>query len=242
MGALSDARVLLALARGEPQGATHAERLSGFYGPQAEHYDAFRERLLQGRRELLTDLGGRLGAGARVVELGAGTGRNLEFFGERVEHFERIELVDLCAPLLEQARKRWCGHENVHPVEADATTYRPRQAVDAVYLSYALTMIPDWFLAVDNALAMLAPGGLIAVVDFYVARRHPAQGHARHCGFARHFWPTWFAHDGVRPSTDHLPYLEAHCEPLALSERHAAVPYLPLLQVPYYRFIGQRRD
>jgi len=30
--------------------------------------------------------------------------------------------------------------------------------------------IPDWFLAIDNALRILKPGGIIAVVDFYVSR------------------------------------------------------------------------
>ena len=47
----ADAGVLLSLLRGMPRSATHEERLQAFYAPQAAHYDAFRERLLQGRRE-----------------------------------------------------------------------------------------------------------------------------------------------------------------------------------------------
>ncbi|MGB5466186.1 MAG: SAM-dependent methyltransferase, partial [Sedimenticolaceae bacterium] len=73
----TDSHVLWALLRGQPRGRSHAERLQSFYAPQASRYDEFRERLLQGRRELVADLAPS--RGARVIELGAGTGRNLDF-------------------------------------------------------------------------------------------------------------------------------------------------------------------
>ena len=240
MSLARDAGVLWALLRGQPNAGSHAERLNGFYGPQAERYDHFRERLLHGRRELLQELGSHLQSGDRLVELGAGTGRNLAFLEQRVDALGRVELVDLCAPLLAQARKRWRGRNNVYAVEADATGYRPSQPVDAVYMSYALTMVPDWFAAVDNALAILRPGGVLGVVDFYVSRPNPVPGRVRHGGFTRHFWPLWFAHDGVHPNADHLPYLESRCEVLSVSEQRAPVPYLPGLKVPFYRFLGRK--
>ena len=79
---VEDGRVLLRLLRGQPRAANHADRLEAFYAPQAEHYDRFRERLLHGRRELIERLDPR--PGQSVVELGGGTGRNLEFLGDRV--------------------------------------------------------------------------------------------------------------------------------------------------------------
>jgi S-adenosylmethionine-diacylgycerolhomoserine-N-methlytransferase len=154
-----------------------------------------------------------------------------------------VTLVDLCAPLLERARAR-CqakGWKNVQCIEADATRFGPDRPVDAVYLSYALTMIPDWFAAIDNALDMLRPGGVIGVVDFYVARKHPPHGLKEHGAFCRSFWPLWFGHDGVRPNPDHLPYLLAHTERVELVESHARVPYLPGLRCPHYRYIGRKR-
>ena len=43
---------------------------------------------------------------------------------------------------------------------ADATTFQPDAGkADVVTFSYSLTMIPDWFAAIDNALAMLRPAG-----------------------------------------------------------------------------------
>ncbi len=237
MGA-ADAKILWHLLRGQPRTGDHASRLAAFYGPQAADYDRFRERLLQGRRELIELM--NVPAGTSVVELGCGTGRNVEFFGDRLAALGRVELVDLCAPLLEQARARAANRPNVHIVAGDATSHAPAAPVDAVYFSYSLSMIPDWFEAIDNALRMLRPGGMVGVVDFHVSRRDPAAGRVRHGAATRAFWRTWFERDGVFPSPDHLPYLSRRFATQVVLERSAAVPYLPGLQVPWYLFIGRK--
>lgn len=235
----ADAGVLLSLLRGMPRNATHEQRLQAFYAPQAAHYDAFRERLLQGRRELLRSL--ELPRGARVVELGGGTGRNLDFFSDaQWERISRLQLVDLCPALIERARARTDGRPQLEVIQADATRWRPQGLVDCVYLSYALTMIPDWLAAIDNALAMLKPGGLLGIVDFYVSEARPALGLRRHGALTRWFWPKWFSHDGVHPHPAHLPLLRERMPQHTVVEADAAVPYLPLLRVPYYRFVGRK--
>lgn len=233
-----DARVLLALLRGQPRRGSHAERLEAFYGPQAGQYDAFRERLLHGRQAMIQAL--PADAGAHVVELGAGTGRNLEFFGERLAGLGRIDLVDLCPSLLAEARRRTGHLPNCHVHEADACTFRPPEPADIVYLAYALTMIPDWAAAIDNAIAMLRPGGTLGVVDFYVSAARPAPGLVRHGAFTRAFWPRWFGHDGVHPNPAHLERLRALLPDHQLQEHRAPVPYLPGLRMPYYLFIGRK--
>jgi S-adenosylmethionine-diacylgycerolhomoserine-N-methlytransferase len=233
----ADAQVLWQMLRGQSRRGTHAERLQAFYGPQAYRYDAFRERLLHGRRELIERLDPPIGG--RVVELGGGTGRNLWFFGARLAELASVELVDLCPALLEQARHRTEHLANVQVVEADAVTYRPKCAVDCVYLSYSLTMIPQWRSAIDNALAMLKPGGTLGVVDFYVSNRTPGSGLPSHGAFDRFFWPRWFAHDGVYLNPDHLHRLRALLPHHELLERRAPIPYLPGLRVPYYLFVGR---
>lgn len=159
-----DVRILLHLARGQPRRGGHAERLQRFYAPQAARYDAFRERLLHGRGTLMEWLAP--GPGSRVVEMGGGTGRNLDFLGPRLRDLESFELVDLCPALLAQARLRARDLSNVRVTEADVVTYRPAQPVDLVYFSYSLTMIPDWRGALANALSLLRPGGTLGVVDF----------------------------------------------------------------------------
>ena len=241
MSIAGDARVLAALLRGQPRDGDHAARLDAFYAPQAAAYDGFRERLLHGRRELMLELAARVAPGGTLVELGGGTGRNLGFLGAQLADSDAVTLVDLCRPLLAQARQRAAHWPNVRIVEADACDWQPSAPVDAVVCAYALSMIPDWYRAIDNAVAMLAPGGLLAVADFYVSRARPAPGHVRHSTFARHFWPLWFGHDGVHPSPDHLPCLESKLDTVLLREARAPLPWLPGLRAPYYVWIGRRR-
>ncbi|HEU4662765.1 MAG TPA: class I SAM-dependent methyltransferase [Dokdonella sp.] len=230
--------VLARLARGMPRAGSHAQALGAFYGAQSAHYDRFRERLLQGRAELVAGI--ELREGAHVVELGGGTGRNIEFFAERAACIARYDVVDLCAPLLACAHERRRAFPQLHAIEADATTWRPRRGVDAVILSYALTMIPDWRATIANALAMLVPGGTLAVVDFYVSPARSARDAVQHDAVTRAFWPFWFRHDGVRLDPAHLPALRAALPSHAVVEARAAVPYLPRVRVPYYRFVGRK--
>jgi S-adenosylmethionine-diacylgycerolhomoserine-N-methlytransferase len=225
---LTEVRTLWQLLRGMPGGGDHGRRLEAFYGPQAGHYDGFRERLLPGRAELMEWLS--LAAGESVVELGAGTGRNPAFLGSRMPALGQLTLVDLCPSLLTRARQRRAQAANVVVVEADACTWQPEHPVDAVYFSYALTMIPDWRAAMGNAVAMLRPGGRLAVVDFTVT---PRQSWA-----ARKFWRTWFEHDGVSLNTEHTAMLRYVLPRHQLRERRTSVPYLPGVKVPYYLFLG----
>lgn len=235
---IGEARVLLQLLAGQSRHGSHAERLQRFYAPQAERYDRFREQLLHGRRELIDELDAQ--PGEHIVELGAGTGRNLLFFGDRLHELSHVDLVDLCPAMLEQARRRTCNWPNVSTIEADVTQWSPRRNVDCVYFSYSLTMIPDWRSAIDSAIAMLKPGGRLGVVDFFVSRADPPPGLVRHGGVTRWFWPRWFGHDGVRLDPAHLDHLRNRLPVHALIERRGSMPYLPLLRVPHYVFVGRK--
>lgn len=227
-----DARILWHLARGQAGRGDHAERLQAFYAPQAERYDVFRERLLHGRDELIERL--EIGDGMRIVELGCGTGSSLDRMGPRADRCESVQLVDLCPALLDVARRRAAARRNVEVIEADACAWRPAAAVDRVFLSYALTMIPDWEAVIANAVGMLKPGGRLGVVDFHI----PTSDSALSSGF----WRRWFAHDGVRLSAAHLPTLHAHLPKAWSDERRAPVPYLPGMQAPYYIYVGHRDE
>ncbi|MEY2633685.1 MAG: hypothetical protein RIR00_2339 [Pseudomonadota bacterium] len=226
----ADARILWRLLRGQPRTGSHAENLQAFYAPQASRYDAFRARLLHGRQELIDRL--ELAPGQRVVELGCGTGSSLERIGPRLAALASVDLVDLCPALLAVARQRAAGLDRVRVHEADARLWQPAQTVDVVFLSYALTMIPDWADVVANARNMLRPGGRIGLVDFHL----PAAGSR----WGNRFWRQWFRHDGVHLSAAHLPTLrQAFREDYSRNDS-APVPYLPVLRAPYYLFIGSR--
>ncbi len=243
MGLLTDLKMLYHFLLKPVRGKDHAARLESFYAGQAEGYDDYRRRLLKGRQELWNAI--EIPEGGVWVDLGGGTGQNLENFGDEIGKLKKIYLVDLSPSLLEMARKRISdkGWTNVEAVEADATTFQPEGgAADVVSFSYSLTMIPDWFAAIENAKAMLKPGGQIGVVDFYVSRKYPTDGLVRHRWFTRSFWPVWFAGDNVFVSSDHVPFLHRHFEPAHFEESRAKMPYLPLLRVPYYTFVGRKRE
>jgi S-adenosylmethionine-diacylgycerolhomoserine-N-methlytransferase len=239
MSLLSDLRVLWHLLVSPIRGTSHAARLNSFYAGQAADYDAFRARLLKGRGELLQSLPAP--TGGVWVDMGGGTGANLEA-APWLSSCRRVVVADLCQPLLDVCRERvqHRGWSQVEPVLADVTTYDPGEPVDLVTFSYSLTMIPDWFRAVERARAMLAPGGVIGIVDFYVSRKYVPANRVRHGWLTRSLIPVWFATDNVHPSRDHLPYLESRFETVRLDEDRAAIPYVPLLKAPYYRFVGRK--
>jgi S-adenosylmethionine-diacylgycerolhomoserine-N-methlytransferase len=238
---LTDLKTLYHLAVKPVRGNTHAERLESFYAGQAAQYDSFRRRLLPGRKELTQALGQT--RDAVWVDMGGGTGANLEYLGERAAALKRFYVVDLSPSLLVLARQRIAerGLANVEAVEADATTFAPGEGqVDVVTFSYSLTMIPNWIAAVDHAWSLLRPGGRIGIVDFYVSRKHPPNGNERHGWLTRAFWPLWFARDNVFLSPDHLPNAQSRFEQLVCEERRTRIPYLPLSRVPYYLFVGRK--
>ncbi len=241
MAFLQDLRILYHLALRPVRGKDHAERMENFYSGQAAAYDDFRKRLLHGREELFQRI--PFPEGGSWVDLGGGTGANLEFIADRVPRLEHAYVVDLATSLLQVADQRFQknGWKHIAAIEADATRWQPPTGpVDVVTFSYSLTMIPDWFAAIENAMRMLKPGGVIGVVDFYVSRKHVAENMQRHGWFTRSFWPVWFANDNVFPSTDHLPFLKSHFETEWCCESRSKVPYIPFIRTPYYQFIGRK--
>lgn len=221
------------------RGSSHAERLESFYRDQADDYDRSRAGLLHGRRELMDLLPAP--EGEVWVEMGGGTGEHL---GERRSRLSKVYIVDLSPSLLDIARRRkhTLGWSNVELIQADATTFEPPVGpVDVVIFSYSLTMIPDWFAAVDHAWELLRPGGTIGVVDFHVSRKHPSLGRVRHRWTSRAFWPTWFARDNVFLSPDHIEYLHHRFEAVHFSEEWIRIKHAPGVRIPFYRFVGSKR-
>ena len=239
----ADMKILYHMLAKPVRGDSHAQRMESFYGGQAKNYDDFRRRLLRGREELWKAI--PKPEGGVWVDMGGGTGANIENFGDEIFMLGKIYVVDLSSSLLKIAADRFQqkGWDNVEAVEADATKYCPPEgAADVVTFSYSLTMIPDWFAAVENAYKMLKPGGLIGVVDFYVGRKYPAEGTKKHKWLARTLWPPWFSTDNVFPSPDHLPFLRHKFEQVHLTEDRFRMPYVPLLRTPYYAFVGRKPE
>ncbi|MEO1428346.1 MAG: class I SAM-dependent methyltransferase [Cyanobacteria bacterium J06632_19] len=225
------------------RGDTHQQRLESFYQNQSKDYDRFRRRLLQGREELYQSLADGDGDGKVWVDFGGGTGANFESISASLSKFAKIYIVDLSPSLLQIAASRISDRhwKNVETVEADVTKFVPQEGVaDIVTFSYSLTMIPEWFAAIEQAKKILKPGGKIGVVDFYVSQKHPPKGWQRHSFFDRNFWPIWFATDNVFLCPNRLAYLHHNFDRVSLTEGMGSLPFVPGLKVPYYRFIGRK--
>ncbi len=238
---LADLRVLWHLLASPVRGKTHGERLESFYRDQAKDYDSFRARMLHGRKELMSWI--EFPEAGTWLDVGAGTGHNVFAIGDRARSLKEIHLVDLAPSLLKVASQRAAESEldNVQVHETDATTFSlPESSVDVVTFSYSLTMIPDWFQAIAVAERILKPGGVIAVVDFYVSRKYASSEQAQHAWLRRWFWSLWFASDNVYLSSDHFNMLHRRFIAQRCEERLGKVPYMPMIRAPYYLFLGRK--
>jgi S-adenosylmethionine-diacylgycerolhomoserine-N-methlytransferase len=141
------------------------------YRRQRHIYDATRKFYLLGRDATIAELGAR--AGESVLEIGCGTGRNLVKMARRYPrtHFYGL---DVSNEMLESARSALARaglDSRVRVAQADATSFDPqalfgRPNFERVMISYALSMIPPWRLALGRAIEALAPGGSLHIVDF----------------------------------------------------------------------------
>ncbi len=161
------------------QDAEHGKLLDKIYRYQRYIYDASRKYYLLGRDRLLREL--RPAPGAAVLEVGCGTARNLIKLA-RLQPGLQLYGLDASTQMLQtaQAKLRQQGLQGQIALQhayaeqfAAQTTFGRDQPFDIIFFSYALSMIPPWQAALDNALANLKPGGWIYIVDFSDQRGLP---------------------------------------------------------------------
>lgn len=156
----------------------HKGLMDGVYRYQRHIYDLTRKYYLLGRDGLIADLD--VPAGGAVLEIGCGTGRNLIAVGKA---WPRAALygVDISEAMLATARgcvaKAGIG-DRVTLAQGDACGFDAqalfgRATFDRVFISYALSMIPDWEAALRQAARCVAPGGRLEIVDFGQQERLP---------------------------------------------------------------------
>lgn len=113
-------------------------------------------------RAVAEALAARLPASARALDLGAGTGRlTLPLATAGL----RMVALDASRPMLAHLGQE--GPPGAPPaprVQADARALPlPAGACDAVVTVHLLHLLPDWPLALEQALRVLAPGGLLGL-------------------------------------------------------------------------------
>jgi S-adenosylmethionine-diacylgycerolhomoserine-N-methlytransferase len=237
MPAGADLPVLWRMLRGKPRRGSAAEQLDAFYGPQAGSYDRFRETLLPGRRDFMRAL--PLAPGMSVLDLGAGTGGHWAHASLNPGALDALVLVDLCEPLLQVASSRFAGEARVRCVHADVETFEAGRRFDLALFSFSLSMMANWRAALDTATRHLAPGGQLAIIDFYTLGATPPRELSPVSAMDRHFWPRWFRHDGVHLRPDVVPYLLSLGPTESLVQAKSRVPYLMGLKAPWFSWRGR---
>jgi betaine lipid synthase len=161
--------------------------------------------------------------------MGGGTGWNIERMSAFIpvsQYFRSVYLVDFSPSLCEVAKARFqrLGWKNVHVICQDARYFRLEDyeedldqtsdfknrekydenehsiGADLITLSYALSMIPEYYPVIDALSSLLATEGIIGACDFYVqnqvdykSRNYTGGVIDRHCNWlSRTFWRTWF--------------------------------------------------
>ncbi len=191
-------------ARGEPpllpdrwqaESALVHERMEKMYRPQRRIYDLTRKWYLSGRDRLLDSIAAP--PGARILEIGCGTGRNLVRLGRRLpgvllcgveparSMLETAEKALARAGLAGRARLAYATAESL-----DAHRQLGTDRFEHVVLSYCLSIVSEPLPALDRALALLAPDGTLHLVDFGPMGGLP--------GWARAAMRAWLARFGVR--------------------------------------------
>ena len=177
-----------------------------------------------------------------MLEIGCGTARNL-IVAARTYPDVHFFGIDISSEMLGTAR-RLVAREglaaDIRLARADATTFDPAllfgvPGFSRIFVSYSLSMIPGWQAVLERALAWLAPGGELHVVDFggqerlprLVPARSAAVAAAVPCHAARRARSGTHAARPARRSADHL---------------RAAVPRLrPVRDLPPSRWLNLAR-
>ena len=148
-----------------------AVRMDRQYRWQRHIYDMTRLPYLLGRDTLIAQLNPP--AGARVLEIGCGTGRNLIRIARTYPDVACFG-IDVSHVMLETARRSIAGaglEDRIRLAQADAVTADPallfgRAGFDRVMISYALSMIPPWCQVLAHSASLVGTGGSLCLVDF----------------------------------------------------------------------------
>jgi S-adenosylmethionine-diacylgycerolhomoserine-N-methlytransferase len=179
--------------------AEATDRMNRMYRRQRHIYDGTRRYYLLGRDQLIAHL--KPEAGANVLEVGCGTGRNLVLAAGRFPA-ARWFGIDISTEMLTSAITAIARRgltSRIKVAHGDATAFDPEllfgiPSFDHVMISYSLSMIPNWKGVLEAAISRLKPGGRLHIVDFGRQERLP--------GIARALLLRWLKLFDVTPRDD----------------------------------------
>ena len=184
--------------------ATAFEKMDKMYRHQRYFYDFTRKYYLLGRDRLIDEM--EIKHGENVLEIGCGTGRNLEILAGKFPKSNFYGL-DASAAMLETAHTtlntKCIKNVNLQHALADHysfdETFKRDAPFDTIFFSYSISMIPTWKQAIQSALKNLKCGRSLYIVDFYDQRDLP--------NWFRKILQSWLKQFHVKYPRELLPYL-----------------------------------
>lgn len=142
------------------------QTITNYYRKVSKVYDLNRHFFLFGRKRLIEKTSSRYTELPRILEVGCGTGTVLL---ELYRHYPKSQIVglDLSENMLAVARRKTADIPNITLIQGKFDINFIQKPFDLVVFSYALSVFPDLEGTLDHTQKQLAPGGVIAMVDFW---------------------------------------------------------------------------
>lgn len=149
------------------------ERLNNFYRFQRHFYDLTRRFFLLGRDELLRRM--NVQPDESVLEIGCGTGRNLLKLSGLAPKAKLFGL-DASDEMLKTAAAKFDARDKQKEIIlrqglaetfSFSETFNQAEPFDKIFISYSLSMFPNWQEALLNSLENLKAGGSLFIIDFW---------------------------------------------------------------------------
>lgn len=105
----------------------------------------------------------------RVLEVGVGTGRNLEYYSTNVQ----VTGIDNSKGMLDKARKKAKGRKNITLLLMNAENMEfPDKTFDYVVTTFVLCSIPDPVKALEEMRRVLKPSGELVAIEHMRSKNH----------------------------------------------------------------------
>lgn len=186
--------------------ADRAEAAERWFEHHADQWDAIRslhipESEVEAAMARVLGLAGGTGSLGRLIDIGTGTGRMLELFGDHAEHAMGI---DRSPEMLRLARAKLSagGLGSAELRQADLYALPLADgAADVAIIHHVLHFAQAPDAAIAEAARVLGPGGRLLIVDFAPHEREDLRSRDAHVrlGFSDEQLLGWFAEAGVAP-------------------------------------------
>ena len=154
---------------------------AGNYDLSANLYYLIGFREAKYRKLAISKLG--LNEGNTAVEIGCGTGLNFGYILDCIGKNGKLIGIDLTDAMLAKAKERVLKNNwgNVELVNIDASKYDFPPNINAVYSTFALTLVPEYEEIISKASQALTSDGKLVILDL----KQPEK------------WPLWLVKFGV---------------------------------------------